>query len=54
MRGIAVYPRGGGVYDWSDRDGAALLEEREEELFRHLARDKARGRPPSATSNASS
>ena len=41
MRGIAACPRGGGVYDWSARDGAALLEKREEELFRHLARDKA-------------
>ena len=34
-------PSGRGVYDWSARDGAALLREREEELFRHLARDKA-------------
>ena len=34
-------PSGRGVYDWSGRDGAALLEAREEELFRHLARDKA-------------
>ena len=47
-------PSGRGVYDWSARDGAALLEEREEELFRHLARDKARRRQPPATSNASS
>ena len=46
-------PSGRGVYDWSARDGAALLEKREEELFRHLARDKARRRPPPATSNAS-
>lgn len=37
-------PSGRGVYDWNARDGAALLEEREEELFRHLARDKARRR----------
>ena len=35
-------PSGRGVYDWSGRDGAALLEAREAELFRHLARDKAR------------
>ena len=33
-------PSGRGVYDWSARDGAALLEQREEELFRHLARDR--------------
>ena len=46
-------PSGRGVYDWSARDGAALLEEREEELLRHLARDKARRRQPPATSNAS-
>ena len=35
-------PSGRGVYDWSGRDGAALLEQREAELFRHLARDRAR------------
>ena len=35
-------PSGRGVYDWSARDGAGLLKQREEELFRHLARDKAR------------
>lgn len=35
-------PSGKGIYDWSKRDGAALLAEREEELFRHLARDKAK------------
>ena len=35
-------PSGRGVYDWSARDGAALLAAREAELFRHLARDKAR------------
>ncbi len=35
-------PSGRGVYDWSDRDGSALLKEREEELFRHLVRDKAK------------
>ena len=34
-------PSGRGVYDWRARNGAALLEKREEELFRHLARDKA-------------
>ena len=34
-------PSGRGVYDWSARDGAALLREREEELFRHLARDRS-------------
>ena len=34
-------PSGRGVYDWSGRDGSALLAEREAELFRHLARDRA-------------
>jgi 3-hydroxybutyryl-CoA dehydrogenase len=33
-------PSGQGVYDWSKRDGAALLLERMEELFRHLERDR--------------
>ena len=33
-------PSGRGVYDWSRRDGARLLAEREAELFRHLARDR--------------
>jgi 3-hydroxybutyryl-CoA dehydrogenase len=32
-------PNGQGVYDWSLRDGSALLEERMQELFRHLQRD---------------
>ena len=32
-------PSGRGVYDWSRRDAARLLAEREAELFRHLARD---------------
>jgi 3-hydroxybutyryl-CoA dehydrogenase len=32
-------PNGQGVYDWSQRDGAALLNARMEELFRHLKRD---------------
>lgn len=35
-------PSGEGVYDWSKRDGAALLNERMQELFRHLARDQAK------------
>jgi 3-hydroxybutyryl-CoA dehydrogenase len=35
-------PSGQGVYDWSKRDGAALLNARMEELFRHLKRDAAR------------
>ena len=38
---IGAVNSGRGVYDWSARDGAALLKEREEELFRHFARDKA-------------
>ena len=42
-------PSGRGVYDWNARDGAALLKEREEELFRSLARDRAGHRQPSAT-----
>lgn len=29
-----------GVYDWTKRDGAALLAARSEELFRHLKRDQ--------------
>lgn len=33
-------PNGRGVYDWTGRDGPALLTERMEELFRHLKRDK--------------
>jgi 3-hydroxybutyryl-CoA dehydrogenase len=33
-------PNGRGVYDWSKRDGSALLAQRMEELFRHLQRDK--------------
>ncbi|HZQ07616.1 MAG TPA: 3-hydroxyacyl-CoA dehydrogenase family protein [Anaerolineae bacterium] len=33
-------PSGRGVYDWSQRDGNALLAQRVEELFRHLQRDK--------------
>lgn len=32
-------PSGQGVYDWSKRDGDALLKARREELFRHLLRD---------------
>ncbi len=34
-------PNGQGVYDWTQRDGAALLEARMQELFRHLKRDLA-------------
>jgi 3-hydroxybutyryl-CoA dehydrogenase len=33
---------GRGVYDWSTRDGQALLRARAEQLFRHLADDAAR------------
>jgi 3-hydroxybutyryl-CoA dehydrogenase len=33
---------GRGVYDWSQRDGAALLEARMDELFRWLAHDRAK------------
>ena len=33
---------GRGVYDWSKRDGAALLEARMDELFRWLAHDRAK------------
>jgi 3-hydroxybutyryl-CoA dehydrogenase len=33
-------PSGQGVYDWSARDGAALLEARREELMRWLKRDR--------------
>ncbi|MGH2349681.1 MAG: 3-hydroxyacyl-CoA dehydrogenase family protein, partial [bacterium] len=31
-------PSGRGIYDWSKRDGRALVAERVEELFRHLGR----------------
>lgn len=31
------WPGGKGIYDWSQRDGAALLAARYEELFRHLS-----------------
>ncbi|MBL8907762.1 MAG: 3-hydroxyacyl-CoA dehydrogenase family protein [Rhizobiales bacterium] len=36
---------GRGVYDWSKRDGAALLAARMDELFRWLKHDKAAKRP---------
>ena len=32
---------GRGVYDWTQRDGQALLRARAEQLFRHLADDVA-------------
>lgn len=35
-------PSGEGVYDWSARDGSALLQDRMDELFRHLKRDRAK------------
>jgi 3-hydroxybutyryl-CoA dehydrogenase len=35
-------PNGRGVYDWSTRDGAALVRARMDELFRWLKADKAR------------
>jgi len=34
-------PSGRGVYDWSSRDGAALLDARKAELFRWLKADRA-------------
>jgi len=34
-------PSGKGIYDWSKRDGAALLAARRAELFRWLAADRA-------------
>jgi 3-hydroxybutyryl-CoA dehydrogenase len=33
-------PGGRGIYDWSLRDGKALVADRYEELFRHLAGDR--------------
>ncbi len=36
---------GKGVYDWSRRDGSALIAQRMEELFRWLKADKARKNP---------
>lgn len=41
-KGRRGLPSGQGVYDWSARDGAALLQDRMDELFRHLKRDRAR------------
>ena len=35
---------GKGVYDWSQRDGKALIQARMEELFRWLKADQARRR----------
>jgi len=43
-RGLAS---GAGIYDWSKRDGAALLETRREELIRWLKHDRAAGGPRS-------
>jgi 3-hydroxybutyryl-CoA dehydrogenase len=37
-------PSGAGVYDWSTRDGAALLAARKAELFRWLKADRAAAR----------
>jgi 3-hydroxybutyryl-CoA dehydrogenase len=37
-------PSGRGVYDWSTRDGAALLDARKAELFRWLKADRAAAR----------
>src|SRR5205814_1375491 len=34
-------PGGRGIYDWSERDGQALVRARYEELFRHLAADRS-------------
>jgi hypothetical protein len=33
-------PNGHGIYDWSRRDGQALVAARIEEPFRHLGRDR--------------
>lgn len=41
VQGKRGLPNGQGVYDWSQRDGAALLNARMDELFRHLKRDIA-------------
>ncbi|MCP4981497.1 MAG: hypothetical protein GY935_13495 [Gammaproteobacteria bacterium] len=30
---------GKGIYDWSERDGAALLAQRADRLFEHMAED---------------
>jgi 3-hydroxybutyryl-CoA dehydrogenase len=40
QKGDRGLPSGRGVYDWSQRDGTALVAERMEELFRHLQRKK--------------
>ena len=34
---------GKGVYDWSQRDGKALLAARADKLFQHMADEKKRG-----------
>jgi 3-hydroxybutyryl-CoA dehydrogenase len=34
---------GRGIYDWSERDGKALLAARADRLFRHRAEDDGRG-----------
>jgi 3-hydroxybutyryl-CoA dehydrogenase len=39
-KGRRGLPSGQGLYDWSQRDGKAVLEARMEELFRHLERDR--------------
>jgi 3-hydroxybutyryl-CoA dehydrogenase len=46
-------PSGRGLYDWSRRDGQALVAERVEELFRHLERGQ-RARPPAGSTPAGS
>lgn len=45
VQGKRGLPNGQGVYDWSQRDGVALLNARMEELFRHLKRDIASHKP---------
>jgi len=40
-KGKRGLPSGAGIYDWSTRDGAALLAARQAELFRWLKADRA-------------
>lgn len=49
QQGKRGLPSGQGVYDWSGRDGSALLNERMQELFRHLKRDTERRKKSPAT-----
>lgn len=40
---------GKGIYDWSKRDGAALLAQRADRLFEHITEDASHGNQPAET-----